>query len=109
MTRPAYGPYHRLQTKVDNQLVEESGIVGGKAPRNIYSGARPKIQAYEGQLPPGRTGIEFYTDVEPDQWLPPGLAEWSQDRAGVLELGADPKDGRDVIGIRVFIEKRVDR
>jgi hypothetical protein len=103
-----YGPFHRFQSKVDNQRMEESGMVGGKAPRNIYSGGRPKVKAYVGPLPPGRTGIEFFSATPPSPQTPPRSAEWPQGNPGVEDLGADPVDGEEIVGIRVMITRRVD-
>jgi hypothetical protein len=103
-----YGPYHRLQSRVLNEKMEQSGIVGGKPARNIYAGSRPKVKAYVGELPPRSTGIEFFSQIPPDERTPPRIAVWSRGSAGVIELGTDPSDGQEMIGIRVRITKRVD-
>jgi hypothetical protein len=37
------------------------------------------VKAYEGKLPAGRLGIEFETEVEPDEGTPPGQPMWSME------------------------------
>jgi hypothetical protein len=54
-------------------------------------------------------GIEFYAETAPDKHTPPGAAEWSRGAPGVVELGPDPKDGEEIVGIRVQITRRFDR
>lgn len=103
-----YGPFHRLQSAVDNERMTVTGIVGGKRARNIYAGSEPKVKAFVGPLPHGKVGIEFYSAAAPDEQTPPHRAEWSKGAPGVMELGADPKDGEEVVGIRVEIRRRAD-
>jgi hypothetical protein len=45
---------------------------------------QPKVKAYVGSLPPGKRGVEFTTDVEPDLNTPPSLAFWSGSSAGII-------------------------
>lgn len=104
-----HGPFHRRQGAVFNELMETSGIIGGKAARNIFAGSRPKVKAFEGPLPPDAPGIEFYSETPPARYSPPGQAYWPQGAPGVLELDPDPRDGQERVGIRVRITKRVDR
>lgn len=104
-----YGPFHRLQSAVDNERMERSGIVGGKAARNFYAGSQPKVKAFRGPLPDGKAGIEFHSAVPPDPNTPPHRAEWPRGVSGVIDLGPDPGDGADRVGIRVRITRRVDR
>jgi hypothetical protein len=103
-----YGPFHRLQSAVDNERMARTGIVGGKRARNIYAGSQPKVKAFVGPLPLGKAGIEFYTMAPPDQQTPPHRSEWSKGAPGVMDLGADPKDGEEIVGIRVKITRRAD-
>lgn len=56
----------------------------------------PKVKAYPGALPSGVRGIEFTTQVAPDQSCPPGRAYWSGPRAGVVV-----EDGRARIAVAV--------
>jgi len=51
----------------------------------------PKAKAFRGPLPAGVRGIEFTTDVAPDQNCPPGIAYWSGPRAGVIVDGERAK------------------
>ncbi|MGW7531333.1 WXG100-like domain-containing protein [Amycolatopsis sp. NPDC054798] len=77
--KPArYGPYHRLESRTQSaetaKLIEESSQVWGKTPRH---GANPAVQAWNGPLPPGKRGVEFYTDVKPHFYRSKqGLREW---------------------------------
>ena len=103
-----YGPYHRIQDAQLNEAMQQEGRVSGKAPRNIFAGAWPKVKAYVGPLPSGQTGIEFSTHVQPDPNTPPGRACWSKGRPGVLDLAPDPRDGADRVAIPVSIARRVD-
>jgi hypothetical protein len=100
-----YGPFHRFQTAGDNDLVERTGRLGGRPARNIAAGFFPKVKAFEGELPTGYAGIEFYTTVPPDLRHVPGCPIWSGPRAGVEIAEDDP----DLILIPVRITKRVDR
>jgi hypothetical protein len=47
---------------------------------------QPKVKAYVGSLPPGKRGIEFTTDVEPDPNTPPSFAFWSSSCTGIIVL-----------------------
>lgn len=66
--------------------MELSGLIGGRAARNVYAGDRAAVKAFEGPLPESASGIEFWTDVRPDPGGPPGRASWSAGRNGVREL-----------------------
>lgn len=103
-----YGPFHRLQSAVDNERMANTGIVGGKRARNIYAGSQPKVKAFVGPLPAGKAGIEFYSEAAPGEQTPPHRAEWSKGAPGVIELEPDPKDHEEVVGIRVKIKRRAD-
>lgn len=100
-----FGPFYRLQNTADNELVARTGMLGGHPARNIAAGLFPKVKAYEGHLPEGRTGIEFYTSVEPDPGRIPGCPVWSGPRPGVSSVEGDP----DLVLIAVRIVRRVDR
>ena len=54
--------------------------VWGRANRGSF---HPSVDAYRGNLPVNRIGIEFYTDVEPSPGSPPGKARWLGPRPGV--------------------------
>lgn len=103
-----YGPFHRIQSADLNEEMQNSGRIGGKAPRNVYASAIPKVKAYVGHLPSGKSGIEFFTNIEPDRGTPPNRANWSQGRDGVIDVGPDPNDGQDIVAIPARIIKRVD-
>ncbi|MFI0366597.1 polymorphic toxin-type HINT domain-containing protein [Actinomadura sp. 1N219] len=89
------GPYHRVvsrsQTTEGIQEIVDSGQVWGRTARG---GSRPAVQAYEGPLPEGRAGVEFYTEATPSEWAwdragraKPGLAyvQWHAGNDGVTE------------------------
>ena len=85
VNRPArYGPFYRLesstQTPETARLQQEAGEIWGTAPR---SSDIPAVQAYDGPLPAGVRGVEFYTDVSPDPGMPPRMVYWRGPRAGV--------------------------
>jgi len=66
--RPArYGPFHRLasptQTEEDARRQSASGEIWGRTPQ---SSDWVQVRAYRGSLPNGLFGIEFYTDILPD-------------------------------------------
>ena len=77
--------YYRVQSKADNELVAMTGKLAGRPPRNISQSMFPKVKAFIGELG-DQTGIEFLTDVEPDEGCPPGQAYWSEGRPGVEVL-----------------------
>ena len=53
------------------------GEVWGRPARNIYQSDVPKVKAYEGHLPEGERGVEFYTSVPPDRGSVPKQPTWS--------------------------------
>jgi hypothetical protein len=87
-----YGPFHRLesptQTADDASKQEASGEIWGRTP---FGSSWPQVQAYAGPLPDGASGVEFMTDVRPDQ-VGESL-RWSGDgrRAEVQTEGAYAK------------------
>jgi hypothetical protein len=75
-----YGPFHRINDSPETvKKIIESGELWGQSPRNIGASNFPKVKAYEGKLPAGRIGIEFETEVEPDEATPPGQPMWSME------------------------------
>ena len=95
-----YGPYHRLQSRHDNDLMESTGKVGGRAARNVYAGSIPMVKAFDGPLPDGKNGIEFYASVKPDPGGAPGRPTWSRGRPDVEVLDDE------MVAIPVRITKR---
>ena len=79
-----YGPFHRVRSPTQSdetaQLQVQSQEIWGR-PR--LGSDIPQVQSYAGPLPDGQRGIEFYTNVSPDQSLPPGQARWTGPRPGV--------------------------
>ena len=73
-----FGPFHRLesdtQTAEDAVLQTGSGEIHGGIP---FGSGWPQVQAYRGSLPSGARGIEFYTDLPPDQASPRSEVRWS--------------------------------
>lgn len=88
--------------------METSGLIGGKPARNIYRSDLPKVKAKPGPLPEGKAGIEFVTDIAPEEEsrTRPEI-HWHQDSPGVLDQGFDT-DGTAVVAIPARIVKRVD-
>ena len=74
----SYGPFYRLesptQTPEDAARQAATGELWGREARG---GIRPQVKAFIGALPEGRRGVEFYTDVAPDNNGHPVEARWS--------------------------------
>lgn len=90
--------YHRrespTQTVADALRQASSGEMWGYPARGSDI---PKVKAFKGPLPTGARGVEFTTEVVPDQNCPPGIAYWSGPRAGV-----NVSDGRARIAVVVL-------
>lgn len=100
-----FGPFHR-RTHFDpseNEKVASSGVLWGRRRGNIYAGLYPAVKAWDGELPEGVIGFEFYTDVEPDLGRPPGWPQWSEGHPDVLVL-----DPGELVAISVTVTKRQD-
>jgi hypothetical protein len=77
--------YHRrespTQTAADAAKQVQSreiwGVAVGKSPAS-------RVRAYMGRLPEGMRGVEFDTDVVPDEGSPPGEARWTAPRLGIV-------------------------
>lgn len=99
-----FGPFHRkCYDPRENERISNSGQIRGRPRRNIYAGDFPAVKAFDGPLPPGFAGIEFYTDVEPDPWSVPGQPDWSEGRSGVITI-----ERKEIVAIPVIIVRRVD-
>jgi hypothetical protein len=96
-----YGPFHRLasptQTRAEAAAQQESGEIWGRTPR---TGAWPQVNAYSGPLPDGEFGIEFYTNVPPDEGERSPVHHWS----GPPQPGGARIDG-DFAKIQVVISR----
>lgn len=90
--------YYRLQGRELNELMEQTGKVGGRPARRSHI---PKVKAFVGRLG-DRVGIEFTTIVKPDTGTPPGYASWSAGTPGVEVIE------NDVVAIPVTITDRRD-
>lgn len=102
--RPArFGPFHRrLHFAGENEKIAASGEIWGRPRSNIYAGDVPAVKAWNGPLPDGLSGTEFYTDVEPDPWGVPGSPQWSEGRPGVVAI-----DRKQLVAIKVVITRQV--
>ena len=81
-----YGPYHRLGDSAEAIIsIQATGELVGNQARNYMSSPFPKVKAYEGPLPDGKKGFEFFTNVAPDAGHVPGQPVWMPTRAGVVE------------------------
>jgi len=104
--RPAkYGPYHRRahHDPDENELISASSMIWGKPRGNYFAGIIPCVKAWDGPLPDGIVGTEFYTDVEPDPWSAPRWPEWSEGRPGVIIL-----ERNELVAIPVIVTIRRD-
>jgi hypothetical protein len=95
--------YHRLESPTQTPEVaakqEATGEVWGRAARGSDLA---KVKAYAGPLPAGRRGVEFTTDMPPDEGCPPDLPTWRAGREGVTVEG-------DYARIRVRVTKNTQR
>jgi hypothetical protein len=103
--RPAkFGPFHRRQFDPDeNEKICASGQIWGRPPRYIYAGLFPAVKAWNGSLPEGIAGVEFYTNVQPDPGTAPSSPQWTEGHAGVIIL-----EKGELVAIEVVVTKRVD-
>lgn len=58
-------------------MIKNSSEIWGQSPRNIFNSHIPKVKAYDGFLPSGTNGVEFWTNVAPDVNGIPGKPIWS--------------------------------
>ncbi len=96
--------YHRLESPTQPPgivfIQQQSGKIRGYPALGSHI---PKVKAYDGPLPAGKRGIEFTTNVLPDESCAPGRPTWSGPRDGV-RIGTDDQ-GREVAQISVVITK----
>ena len=79
-----YGPYHRLGDSMENiQSIKNSKELFGNPPTNFFRSDIPKVKAYEGSLPNGAKGFEFYTPTKPNGggYRPGTVRLWSEPNA----------------------------
>ncbi|MGH9125385.1 MAG: hypothetical protein ACRDZ8_11770 [Acidimicrobiales bacterium] len=74
-----YGPFHRLESPTQTPevavLQQDSGEIWRRASR--WGTGEPVVQAWNGPLPEGARGIEFYTDSAPTGYPNIGpLVQW---------------------------------
>ena len=100
--KPArYGPfYHRAHSDEDAYKIEATGELWGW-PR--WQSSIPQPQAFEGPLPEGAIGIEFYTDVEPTGNTAPHYARWCPPAPGIVVVDDE------YAKIRVVVTKNTHR
>jgi hypothetical protein len=96
--------YHRLQGPTQPpdivSVQQQTGRIRGYPARGSLI---PKVKAYDGPLPADRRGIEFTTDLLPDDGGAPGLPTWSGGRIGIRH-GIDEL-GREFVEIDIVIIK----
>ncbi len=100
-----FGPYHRRSfvRANENEGVCSTNQLWGRRRQNFFAGLIPVVKAWEGPLPEGVVGVEFYTDVAPDPGSAPGWPEWTQGRDGVIILEQD-----ELVAIPVIVTIRQD-
>jgi len=100
-----YGPFHRrsFARPEENEAICSSNQLWGRRRENFFAGLIPAVKAWEGALPEGVVGVEFYTDVPPDRSSVPGWPEWTQGSAGVIVLERD-----ELVAIPVVVTIRRD-
>jgi hypothetical protein len=104
--KPArFGPFHRRSAMKsdENELISSSGQLWGGPRRNFFAGLIPVVKAWDGPLPDGVVGVEFFTNVPPDRWGVPGWPQWTEGSAGVIVL-----EKGELVAIEVVVTKRRD-
>lgn len=76
-----YRPESPTQTADDAARQVELREIAGVAAR---ASPAARVRAYAGRLPKGMRGVEFDTDVAPDDASPPGEARWTGPRLGIV-------------------------
>ena len=77
-TPAQYGPFHRLGGRpalLDK--MQQTGEIWGRPARNVFASEIPKVKAYDGPLPEGAQGVEFWTNTAPDGGSVPGKPTWA--------------------------------
>lgn len=96
--------YHRRESPTQTPAVAREqtrlGEIWGYPSRWSHL---PKVKAHAGPLPPGKRGIEFTTDLPPDDGGAPGRPEWSGVRPGIMIERDDA--GRAVAKLKVVVTK----
>ena len=70
--------FHRRNDPIENiEKIKESGELRGNPPTNVFASDIPKVQAFDGPLPPGQKGFEFTTPSIPDKGSVPGRPDFS--------------------------------
>lgn len=100
-----FGPFHRRSFAHPEEVdaICASSQIWGRRRQNFFAGLIPAVKAWEGTLPEGVVGVEFYTDVAPDPSSVPGWPEWTQGRPGVIILERD-----ELVAIPVVVTIRHD-
>lgn len=100
-----FGPFYRRSgsDSRENESICSSGQVWGRPRRNYFAGLIPVVKAWDGPLPEGVIGVEFYTDIEPDSSSVPGWPEWSEGQLGVIIL-----EPGELVAIPVVVTARQD-
>jgi hypothetical protein len=77
--------FHRrespAQTAAEAAKQERSQEISGAS---VAGSSSARVRAYIGPLPKGARGVEFDTDVLPDDGSPPGEARWTGPRLGIV-------------------------
>lgn len=88
-----YGPFFRAPLGQEMELVEKSGLVGGKTQRGYYKGSGPMVKASNET---GGAGYKFWTTFKPQTGN--GGQNWSYWREGDPGVVRTPGDD-DAVGI----------
>ena len=76
-----YRPESPTQTGDDAAKQQQLREIWGTTVRGSPAS---RVRAYSGRLPKGMRGVEFDTDVVPDDGSPPGEARWTGPRLGIV-------------------------
>jgi hypothetical protein len=79
-------------------------MIWGRPRGNFFASVIPCVKAWDGPLPEGVAGVEFFTDVEPDTGSAPNWPRWSEGSDGVIIL-----ERQELVAIVVVVTMRRDR
>uniref|UniRef100_UPI00146FB8C2 RHS repeat-associated core domain-containing protein n=1 Tax=Comamonas composti TaxID=408558 RepID=UPI00146FB8C2 len=102
-----HGPFHRVESPTQSREraaeQEALGIHSGTASHKGMGVVR--INAYDGPLPEGQRGLEFYTPAKPTSVVPGGLVTWHPGHDPHCTLSED----REVAQIPIKVTKNTQK
>jgi hypothetical protein len=80
-----YGPFWRSEPAAAVDAIQASRTILGNPPTNFFQSDIPAVKAYQGPIPPGASGVQFYTPVPPTTVFPgSGNQVWWTGKPGTV-------------------------